>query len=81
MTFMILKISLGIFFARIVVKRWHFTLIYVTLGINILSSITTFFFSIFRCGTDLDMYLLNHLTGHCAPIPLDRFMAYQQGRL
>ena len=58
---MMVKISLGIFFARIVVAPWHLTLIYVTIGVNVLSSVSAFFYCIFRCGADVDNYALQQL--------------------
>jgi hypothetical protein len=77
---MMIKISLGIFFARIVVASWHLMLIYVTIGANILSSVSAFFYCIFRCGPNVGMYALQQLKNDCTPRGLDRFMAYQSGR-
>lgn len=77
---MIVKISLGIFFARIVVAPWHIMLIYVTIGANVLSSASAFFYCIFRCGSNVDMYALQQLKHNCTPRDLDRFMAYQSGK-
>lgn len=79
MTIMIVKISLAIFFTRIIVKRCHFILIYVTVGINILSSGTAFFYCFFRCGANLDKYAINQIMNRCTPRELDLFIAYQQG--
>ncbi|KAH7389776.1 hypothetical protein BKA66DRAFT_510809 [Pyrenochaeta sp. MPI-SDFR-AT-0127] len=75
---MVLKISLGIFFARIIIKPWQFVLIYITVGVNIFSSAAAFFYCLFRCGPNLDKYVMQQLSNKCAPRPLDRFMAYQQ---
>lgn len=80
LSMMILKISLGIFFARIVVKKSHFALIYVAVGINIISSLAAFFYCIFRCGANLDNYAIQQLTMKCTPQKLDLFMAYQSGK-
>lgn len=77
-TVMMLKISLGIFFARIVVARWQLMTIYVTVGVNMFSSIASFFYVIFRCGTDLDAYVYRQLYNNCTSRPLDRFFAFQQ---
>lgn len=79
MAMMVLKISLGIFFARIIIMRWQFLLIYTTVGINIFSSAAAFFYSLFRCGPNLNDYVFQQLSHKCTPQPLDRFMAYQQG--
>ncbi|KAF1831671.1 hypothetical protein BDW02DRAFT_40534 [Decorospora gaudefroyi] len=78
LTMMVLKISLGIFFARIVVQRWHLMSIYVTVGVNIFSSAAAFFYVFFRCGANLDKYVVHQLAGRCTPHRLDLFMAYQQ---
>lgn len=79
MAMMTVKISLGIFFARIVAAQWHIMLIYVTIGINVFSSAVAFFYVIFRCGSNVDRYVLQQLKDQCAPRGLDRFMAYQSG--
>lgn len=77
---MTVKISLGIFFARIVVARWHIMLIYVTIGVNMCSSVAAFFYCILRCGPDVERYALQQLKNQCTSRGLDRFMAYQSGR-
>ncbi|KAL6706069.1 hypothetical protein ACN47E_006171 [Coniothyrium glycines] len=75
---MTLKISLGIFYARIVVKTWQLAVIYTTVGINIFSSLASFFYCLFRCGPNLNMYVLQQLAYKCTPHKFDLFMAYQQ---
>jgi hypothetical protein len=45
-----LKISLGIFFHRALVRRWHKWVIYVTVTVSTVFGIAYFFFSIFQCG-------------------------------
>ncbi|KAH9870096.1 hypothetical protein J1614_007018 [Plenodomus biglobosus] len=74
---MTIKISLGIFFARIVIKPWHFVLIYINVGVNIVSSIASFFYCIFRCGANVDQYVLQQLQNKCTSQTLDLFVAYQ----
>ena len=76
-TILILKISLGLFFARIIAKRWQLHVIYVTLTVTALSSVSALFYCIFRCGADLDNYALRQLVNECTPRGLDRFFAYQ----
>ncbi|KAL1801076.1 hypothetical protein ACET3X_001418 [Alternaria dauci] len=75
---MIVKISLAIFFVRIIVRRCYLILVYVTVSVNIISSTTAFFYSLFRCGPSLDKYVINQMMGKCAPRELDSFIAYQQ---
>lgn len=77
-TIMTLKISLGIFFARIVIKAWQLTVIYITVGVNIVSSIASFIYVLLRCGPNLDAYVYKQLANNCTPRGLDRFFAYQQ---
>ncbi|KAL5445582.1 hypothetical protein PMIN06_008022 [Paraphaeosphaeria minitans] len=53
-TVMMLKISVGILFARIVVQRWQLVVIYTTIVISCISASASFFYCLFRCGPDLD---------------------------
>jgi hypothetical protein len=78
---MVLKISLGIFFARIVVKSWQLVLIYTTVGINICSSAAALFYCLFRCGTNLNNYVMQQLMDKCTPKGLDLFISYQQAAM
>ena len=78
-TIMIVKISLAIFFIRIIVKRCHLIFVYVTVGVNIISSASAFVYCFFRCGPRLDQYVMNQLMNNCASREFDLFMAYQQG--
>lgn len=80
MTMITLKISLGIFFARIVVEPSQIMLIYITVSVNACSSAAAFFYAIFKCGPDLNEFVVQLLSNKCTPRILDRFMAYQQGR-
>ncbi|KAF2119965.1 hypothetical protein BDV96DRAFT_641832 [Lophiotrema nucula] len=77
-TIMMMKISLGIFFARIVVKTYQLWLIYITVGLNVLSSAGSVFYCILRCGADLDQYVSRQLQDLCPSRNLDRFFAFQQ---
>ncbi|KAF1994553.1 hypothetical protein P154DRAFT_28509 [Amniculicola lignicola CBS 123094] len=81
LTVMILKLSLGIFFARIVVNQWHLWTIYLTVSINILSSVASFFFVILRCGGDLNEYVYRQLRNDCTSRSWNRFFAFQQAAL
>lgn len=76
-----LKTSLGIFFSRVVVAPWQLMAIYVTVGVNIFSSVASFFYVIFRCGADLDVYVYKQLYNNCTPRALDRFFAFQHASL
>jgi hypothetical protein len=74
---MMLKISVSILFARIVVKRWQLIVIYTTVFISCVSASAAFFYCLFRCGPNLDHYALRQLSNLCTPRKLDRFFAYQ----
>jgi hypothetical protein len=50
LTMLTLKISLGVFFLRIVIKTWEKRVVYVTLGIATLFNVAYFFFAVFQCG-------------------------------
>ncbi|OAG04040.1 uncharacterized protein CC84DRAFT_1057982, partial [Paraphaeosphaeria sporulosa] len=76
-TVMMLKISVGILFARIVVQRWQLVVIYTTVAISCISASASFFYCLFRCGPDLDEYVTRQLNSLCTPRVLDRFFAYQ----
>ncbi|KAI4636764.1 hypothetical protein J4E93_010989 [Alternaria ventricosa] len=78
MAIMLVKISLAIFFSRIVVRRSHFIIIYVTVAANIVSSMSAFFYVIFRCGPNLEKYAVNEIIGRCQSRQVDYFFAYQQ---
>ena len=78
LTVMTLKISLGIFLARIVVKRSHLLIIYIAVAASTISSLASFFFVLFRCGPDVSKYLERTLNFQCTPGALDHFFAYSQ---
>ncbi|KAF2828177.1 hypothetical protein CC86DRAFT_405180 [Ophiobolus disseminans] len=78
MSMMMLKVSLGIFFARIIVKPWQRGIIYANVGLNVFSSAAAFFYCLFRCGSNIEKYVEQQLSKQCTPQSLDRFVAYQQ---
>lgn len=75
-TLCILKISLGIFFNRIIVVHWHRYLIYGIVALSTLQSLANFFFIIFRCGPIPGHYLIMQLEGKCAPRWLNLLFLY-----
>lgn len=78
---MSLKISLGIFLVRVIVEDWQRWVIYVTVSINIVSSVATFFYVLLRCGTPAKLAIIKQLQSQCAPRALDLFFGYQQASL
>ncbi|OCL06326.1 hypothetical protein AOQ84DRAFT_223942 [Glonium stellatum] len=75
-TMCILKISLGIFFNRIVVKPWQRYVIFGVVAVSTLQSLASFFFIIFRCGPSPGHYLVMQLEGKCAPRWLNLLFLY-----
>jgi hypothetical protein len=71
----VLKISLGIFFRRIVVRRSQIWTIYCTIGFVCLMGTANLFFVIFRCGNP-NGYFIAVLKGTCVPLKPTRFMLY-----
>ena len=63
-TMVLLKISLGIFFLRIVVKKWQRWTIYCTVAVSTIYGGYYFFGSIFQCG-DPTKFLEHQLAGKC----------------
>jgi hypothetical protein len=79
MTF--LKLSLGYFFLRLLVttaqRRTVYTVMYLSVVINLLSSI----FEIFVCGNPHDFPLRIQLEEHCAPKKFQIAISYVQAAL
>lgn len=71
-TMVIIKISLGIFYLRIVVSTWQKVIIYITVGVATIYGSYYFFAILFQCGMPSD-FLLNALQGHCAGTKESRF--------
>ncbi|KAH8727279.1 hypothetical protein GQ44DRAFT_704780 [Phaeosphaeriaceae sp. PMI808] len=80
-TIMSLKISLGIFLVRVIVEDWQRWVIYVTVAINIISSVATLFYVLLRCGAPAKYAIIKQLQSQCAPRALDLFFGYQQASL
>jgi hypothetical protein len=47
---LVLKVSLGIFFLRILVRNWEKRIIYTVVTLSTLFSVGLFFFCVFQCG-------------------------------
>lgn len=75
LTAMMVKLSLGIFFLRIVIKPWQRAMVYVVMILIALTSIFFFFFLIFLCGNPKD-YLIRYVYDQCAPRHVQNALAY-----
>jgi hypothetical protein len=76
-----LKISLGLFFLRIMSEKWQKWIIYVTLFISTSFGISNFFFSIFQCGyfNSIWVFLERRITlEHCVSRAAGLGMSYTQ---
>jgi hypothetical protein len=62
-----LKLSLGLFFLRIMVAKWQRISIYVILAISTLISIAYFLFALFECGFPVEssVYWGRFIEGNC----------------
>lgn len=67
-TIVTIKISLSIFFLRIVARKWQRYVVYAVLGVSTLMSVAYFFFVIFQCGyfRSIRQFAYDHVVGgHC----------------
>ena len=71
-TMVILKISLGIFYLRLVVSRWHKVTVYATVGIAAIYTCYYFFAILFSCGLPSN-FLANALQGKCTGTAHSRY--------
>ena len=67
-TMIAFKISVAVFFMRVVVRPAHRYAVYVATGISVVSGLAYLFFAIFRCGvpTSGTVYLMRKLLKQCA---------------
>ncbi|KAF2083946.1 hypothetical protein K490DRAFT_50332, partial [Saccharata proteae CBS 121410] len=75
LTAWVLKLSLGVFFLRIIIRPWQRYMVYATMVISTLTSLFFFFFIIFMCGNPGD-YLIRYVTGQCAPHDVQLALTY-----
>lgn len=66
-TMIVLKISIAIFYLRIMVHRWQRNTIYGSLAVVTLFSVAYFFFAIFQCGATTDplVFMVRKLDDRC----------------
>lgn len=64
---LVLKISLALFFLRIMVKPWQKRVVYVAITISTLVSTAYFFFAIFQCGypSNAWVFFISKITDKC----------------
>jgi hypothetical protein len=64
-----LKVSLGIFFLRILVDRWQRVTVYIIVTFASLVGFAYFWYAVFQCGAPNDSYWEKRLNNHCAETP------------
>ena len=79
-TSIFLKLSLAVFFARILVERWHRWTIYITVAIYTLFSTVMLFLATLQCA-GLTNFLFRQLEHKCTPWRTMRVMVYFHGAL
>ncbi|KAF2010865.1 hypothetical protein BU24DRAFT_47762 [Aaosphaeria arxii CBS 175.79] len=78
----LLKVSLGLFFLRLLTKRWQVLTFYIILGVSAVYGVIYTFVAIFQCGVPHD--LLNNLlhgTDRCLPEAFSLFTGYLYGTI
>jgi hypothetical protein len=76
----VLKISLAIFFLRVITKKWHRYVIYSATAVYTVYGLTFAFIGIFQCGNP-KKFLANQLVGNCLPNSMLQPMNYVSGSL
>ncbi|KAK8245461.1 hypothetical protein HDK77DRAFT_253750 [Phyllosticta capitalensis] len=74
-TAMTAKLSLGVFFLRILIRPWQRCFVYAVMVLITFLSVFFFFNLIFLCGNPKD-YLVRYVADKCAPRDVQRGVAY-----
>jgi hypothetical protein len=61
----LVKISLGVFFLRILVERWQRTVVYIFVTLSSVVGFGYFWYAVFQCGVPGDSYWQKLLTHQC----------------
>jgi len=82
-TVVLLKISLGLFFLRILTQRWQRITIQTMMAVSTMYGVVMIFFAIFHCGGKRDAYsyLTHKLQRQCVPKSVDLGMMYTGGTI
>ncbi|KIW04482.1 uncharacterized protein PV09_04241 [Verruconis gallopava] len=82
-TMLVLKISIAIFYLRVMVKSWQRRVICGTLGLVTIFSIAYFFFAILQCGPTVDpiKFMNRKLGGQCVSDAKILGASYAQGAI
>jgi len=79
-TVLVLKISLGIFYLRVLAKPWARKLVYASMTISTVWNFACTMFVIFQCGYPKSSMIVvqRALTGKCVSVTTDRGFGYSQ---
>lgn len=75
LTAMVAKLSLGVFFLRLIIKPWQRAMVYTIMALISTTSIFFFFFLIFHCGNPKD-YLIRYIYDQCSPRDVQLALTY-----
>jgi hypothetical protein len=78
LTIIVLKLSIGMFFLRILIERWHRLLLISIIAIANLFGVAHFFFAIFQCGlfSHINTFITRMVAGTCAKPKIGLGMNY-----
>lgn len=76
-TIIFLKLSLGLFFLRVLLKRWQRNIVYVAMVSSVLINTFHCFFVVFSCGNP-KLYLEHTVLKQCVPKKIELGLAYEQ---
>jgi len=78
LTMIVLKLSLAMFFLRILAAQWQRWLIIAVVSISTAFGVAYFFFAIFQCGwvDNIDVFITRMILGQCASKPVGMAMNY-----
>lgn len=79
-TIMFLKISLGLFFLRVVLKKWQRKVVYATMFLSTIINIYHAIFLIFSCGSP-QHYLERTIQMKCVRKSVELGLAYEQAAI
>lgn len=80
LTTITLKISLAIFFLRVVIQKWQRRVIYITIGIYTVYGLMFAFLAVFQCGVPTH-FLIKEATGMCVRDDILQPLNYLHGSL
>jgi hypothetical protein len=83
LTMIVLKLSIGLFFLRILVTRWQRLFLVSTIALATIFGVAHFFFAIFQCGlyAHIEIFIVRMVAGTCAKPKVGLGMNYTYATL